>query len=748
MLDIPPERRDREGPPPAGADVPRRHGAGPDHPGRGAQGRDRRRRARTSEWVRESLVELEDLPAPDAASSGPTTRRSCGARRPSATPTEDVRMIINDDGHDGRGPGRLDGQRRRRSPSCPSGRSSCTATSSSCSRRSPTRRSTRSGRRSSWPRTARSGRRRTSSSRGRTPPTRSRSPRRSSRTPSWSRSGRSTAARPATASARSRCRSCSRSRTTAPGLRRAIEDLRRAGVRGDRRGLQPGHPVGPRPQRDRRADPGAARRRAPSTTTSCAAGTRGRVGLVLESGEPREAHHFCLLIGYGASAINPYLAFETIDDQVRLGRDPRPVRARPRTRYRKAATKGVIKAISRMGISTVHSYHGAQVFEAIGLNRDFVDEYFTWTPTRIGGIGIEVVSQGGRGPPRPRLPAAAAGRPHRPPAGRPVPVPRRRREPPVQPAHDPHPPARGPDRRLRRVQGLQLAGRRPELAARDPARAAGAQGGPPARADRGGRAGRGDRPPVQDRRDVLRLDQPGGPRGAGDRDEPPRRQVEHRRGRRGPGALRARGERRLQELARSSRSRRAGSGSRSEYLVNARELQIKMAQGAKPGEGGQLPGSKVYPWIAKTRHSTPGVGLISPPPHHDIYSIEDLKQLIHDLKNANRDARISVKLVAEVGVGTVAAGVAKAHADVDPDLGPRRRDRGVAADLDQARRRPVGAGPRRGAPGAADERPPEPDRGRGRRAAQDRPRRRRRRAAGRRGVRVRDRAAGRAGLPR
>ena len=167
-------------------------------------------------------------------------------------------------------------------------------------------------------------------------------------------------------------------------------------------------------------------------------------------------------------------------------------------------------------------------------------------------------------------------------------------------------------------------------------------------------------------------------------------------------------------------------GVTSEYLVNARELQIKMAQGAKPGEGGQLPGSKVYPWIAKTRYSTPGVGLISPPPHHDIYSIEDLKQLIHDLKNANRDARVSVKLVAEVGVGTVAAGVAKAHADVILISGHDGGTGRLAADLDQARGRAVGAGPRRGAPGAADERPAEPGRGRGRRAAQDRARRRRR----------------------
>ena len=180
---------------------------------------------------------------------------------------------------------------------------------------------------------------------------------------------------------------------------------------------------------------------------------------------------------------------------------------------------------------------------------------------------------------------------------------------------------------------------------------------------RRGRAGREHRQAVLHRRHVLRLHLRGGARDARHRDEPARRQVQHRRGRRGPGAVHPRRQRRL----RRSAIKQVASGRfgvTSEYLVNADDIQIKMAQGAKPGEGGQLPGHKVYPWIAKTRHSTPGVGLISPPPHHDIYSIEDLAQLIHDLKNANPAARVHVKLVAEVGVGTVAAGVAKAHADV------------------------------------------------------------------------------------
>ena len=187
-------------------------------------------------------------------------------------------------------------------------------------------------------------------------------------------------------------------------------------------------------------------------------------------------------------------------------------------------------------------------------------------------------------------------------------------------------------------------------------------------------------------------------------------------------------------------------GVTSEYLVNCDDLQIKMAQGAKPGEGGQLPGHKVYPWIAKVRHSTPGVGLISPPPHHDIYSIEDLKQLIHDLKNANPRARVHVKLVAEVGVGTVAAGVAKAFSDVVLISGHDGGTGRVAADLDQARRRAVGARPGRDAAGAGPQQAAGPHRRPGGRAAQDGARRGHRRPARRRGVRLRDRAARRDGL--
>ncbi len=392
------------------------------------------------------------------------------------------------------------------------------------------------------------------------------------------------------------------------------------------------------------------------------AGTRGRTGLVVESGEPREAHHFCLLIGYGASAINPYLAFETIDDQVRLGVIPGPTDA-AEARYRKALVKGVIKAISRMGISTVHSYHGAQVFEAIGLNRDFVDEYFTWTPTRIGGIGIEIVSK------EVKARQDRAYPPKRPVVHRQLGTGGRYQWRTDGERHlfDPltiqtlQKAVRTGDyatfkdytslvddqsTRLATLRGLlelRPALRPVPLAEVEPVESI-------VRRFKTGAMSYGSISGEAHEALAIAMNRLGGKSNTGEGGEDPARYVPTEDG-----------------DSRNSAIKQVASGRfgvTSEYLVNAREIQIKMAQGAKPGEGGQLPGSKVYPWIAKTRHSTPGVGLISPPPHHDIYSIEDLAELIHDLKNANHRARISVKLVAEVGVGTVAAGVAKAHADV------------------------------------------------------------------------------------
>jgi glutamate synthase (ferredoxin) len=386
-------------------------------------------------------------------------------------------------------------------------------------------------------------------------------------------------------------------------------------------------------------------------------GTRTRVGLIVESGEPREVHHMALLLGYGAGAINPYLAFETLDDMIRgqwlAGVDHK----KAVKNYIKALNKGVIKVISKMGISTIQSYRGAQIFEAVGLGKDFVDEYFTSTASRIGGIGIDVVAQ------------EVAARHHRAYPERPAGHADLEWGGKYQWRRDGETHMLNPDT----VARLQQATR----------------AGSYALYKEFSRACDEDSRNLAAIRGLLELKYAAQPIPL-DQVEPVESIVKrfatgamsygsisqeahetlaiamNRLGARsncgegGEDAARYGSER-------NSRVKQVASGRfgvTSHYLVNATDLQIKMAQGAKPGEGGQLPGDKVYPWIARVRHSTPWVGLISPPPHHDIYSIEDLAQLIHDLKNANRDARIHVKLVSEVGVGTIAAGVAKAHADV------------------------------------------------------------------------------------
>jgi glutamate synthase (NADPH/NADH) large chain len=391
-------------------------------------------------------------------------------------------------------------------------------------------------------------------------------------------------------------------------------------------------------------------------------GTRTRCGLVLESGEPREVHHFALLIGYGASAVNPYLVFETIHDQVKLGMIPGPA-AEAEKKFAKAVSKGIVKVISKMGISTIQSYHGAQVFEAIGLNQDFIDEYFTWTATRVGGVGIDVIAREARmrnerGFP-PRRPVVHTSLP----AGGQY----KWREGGEHHLFNPETVHRlqhacrtgdfklfkeytrlvnDQSRHLNTLRGLMdlVPGPRPvPIEEVEPVDAI-------VRRFKTGAMSYGSISKEAHEALAVAMNRIGGKSNTGEGGEDP-----------------ARYEKRAGGDSRNSAIKQVASGRfgvTSEYLVNAQELQIKMAQGAKPGEGGQLPGSKVYPWIAKVRHSTPGVGLISPPPHHDIYSIEDLAQLIHDLKNANHRARVSVKLVAEVGVGTIAAGVAKAHADV------------------------------------------------------------------------------------
>ncbi|WP_277243623.1 glutamate synthase large subunit [Mycolicibacterium obuense] len=388
---------------------------------------------------------------------------------------------------------------------------------------------------------------------------------------------------------------------------------------------------------------------------------RTAVALVVETGDAREVHHIAMLIGFGAAAVNPYLAFESIEDLIREGELTGIETATAVRNYLKALGKGVMKVMSKMGISTVASYTGAQAFEAVGIDKEVIDEYFTGTPTQLGGIGLDVIAE------EVKL--------------------RHRRAYPENPTERVH-------RRLE-VGGEYAFRREGELHLFTPEVVFLLQ--------HSTRTGRYE---VFEKysEEVNRLAREGGAlRGLfafkqGLRPPVPLDEVEpaseivkrfntgamsygsisaeahetmavamNRLGGRSNSGEGGEDVDRLYDPMRRSAVKQVASGRfgvTSDYLVNATDIQIKMAQGAKPGEGGQLPGYKVYPNIAKTRHSTPGVGLISPPPHHDIYSIEDLAQLIHDLKNANADARIHVKLVSSVGVGTVAAGVSKAHADV------------------------------------------------------------------------------------
>ncbi|WNZ45005.1 glutamate synthase large subunit [Leptolyngbya boryana CZ1] len=391
-------------------------------------------------------------------------------------------------------------------------------------------------------------------------------------------------------------------------------------------------------------------------------GARTRVGLVLESGEPREVHHFAMLIGYGCGAINPYLAFETIESMIAQGLLPNLEYATACKNYIKSATKGVIKVASKIGISTIQSYRGAQIFEAVGLNRSVVDRYFTWTASRIEGVDLEVITQ------------EALLRHHqafseRQASGQTLGVGgeyqwRKEGEAHLfspQTIHTLQRAVREGNYELFKqyaalvneqnqqhftLRGmLQFKPRQPiPLEEVEPIEAI-------MKRFKTGAMSYGSISKEAHEALAIAMNRIGGKSNTGEGGEDPDRYTWSNE----------------QGDSKNSAIKQVASGRfgvTSLYLSQAREIQIKMAQGAKPGEGGQLPGRKVYPWIAKVRHSTPGVGLISPPPHHDIYSIEDLAELIHDLKNANRDARISVKLVSEVGVGTIAAGVSKAHADV------------------------------------------------------------------------------------
>ena len=388
--------------------------------------------------------------------------------------------------------------------------------------------------------------------------------------------------------------------------------------------------------------------------------TRTQVGLIVETGDVREVHHVALLIGYGAAAVNPYLAMESVEDMVRRGVITAVDEETAVRNLIKALGKGVLKVMSKMGISTVASYRGAQVFEALGLGQELVDEYFTGTVSQLGGIGLDVIA------------AETAARHARayPPEG-------------MRPPH-----------RVLEVGGEYKWRREGEPHLFDPETVFRLQHSTRARRYdifkqytdrvneqserlmtlRGLFALADDRPsiPVDEVEPVSeivkRFSTGAMSYGSISREAHETLAVAMNR----LGARSNTGEggedlERLMDPERRSSIKQVASGRfgvTSAYLTNSDDIQIKMAQGAKPGEGGQLPGHKVYPWVASTRHSTPGVGLISPPPHHDIYSIEDLAQLIHDLKNANPQARVHVKLVSEIGVGTVAAGVSKAHADV------------------------------------------------------------------------------------
>ena len=446
-----------------------------------------------------------------------------------------------------------------------------------------------------------------------------------------------------------------------PGLERAMDRLRDQA----REAVESGHTV------LILSDRGVSEKLAPIPSLLATAGVhhhlvreglRTRCALVVESGDAREVHHVALLIGYGAGAVNPYLAFETLDDMIQQRVLEGLTHERAVINYIKALNKGILKVMSKMGISTLQSYCGAQIFEAIGLDGALVDRYFTSTASRIGGADIEVIAREvrerhRRAFPRRNLLAAELetggeykwrrdGELHlfNPETVQKLQHATRTGQYSIYKDYT----AVVNDQSrslgtLRGLLGLKAAGAPVPLEEVEPAEAI-------LKRFATGAMSYGSISQEAHETIAIAMNRLGAKSNTGEGGEDPERNRPDPNG----------------DSRRSAIKQVASArfGVTSEYLVNADDLQIKMAQGAKPGEGGQLPGHKVYPWIAKVRHSTPGVTLISPPPHHDIYSIEDLAQLVYDLKNANPAARIHVKLVAEVGVGTVAAGVAKAHADV------------------------------------------------------------------------------------
>lgn len=387
--------------------------------------------------------------------------------------------------------------------------------------------------------------------------------------------------------------------------------------------------------------------------------TRTRVSLVVEAGDVREVHHVALLVGYGAAAVNPYLAMETVEDLANKGL----ISVSPEYAVKnliKALGKGMLKIMSKMGISTLSSYRGAQVFEALGLSRELVAKYFTGTTSRLDGIDLDVIAQEVAIRHADAYPASGIAKQNQPlQSGGDYKWRRDGEEHLFDPEtvfklqhatrtrqfdvfRDYTKRVNDQSERLMTLRGLleMASGRDPiSIDEVEPISEI-------VKRFNTGAMSYGSISQETHETLAIAMNQLGGRSNTGEGGELPER---------------------LYDPARRSKVKQIASGRfgvTSEYLVNADDIQIKLAQGAKPGEGGQLPGHKMYPWIAQTRHSTPGVGLISPPPHHDIYSIEDLAQLIHDAKNSNPVARIHVKLVSEFGVGTVAAGVSKAHADV------------------------------------------------------------------------------------
>ena len=390
-------------------------------------------------------------------------------------------------------------------------------------------------------------------------------------------------------------------------------------------------------------------------------GTRMRASIILESGEPREVHHFASLIGYGADGINPYLTYEAIDMIIKEGLVKDISLEDAVERYRHAETKGIIKVMSKMGISTVQSYRGAQIFEALGISKSVIDKYFTGTVTRIGGLEIQHIEK--EALTRCKNAFGASSKAKALKSGGEYKW-RAKGE-----YHMFNPESIYKLQKACRTGDYKLYKEFAEEMNRHSEKQCNIRGMLDIRTI--------DRPIAIDSVEsvesivkrfktgamsygsisqeaheclAIAMNRLGGRSNSGEGGEIPERYIPDENG-----------------DSRCSAIKQVASGRfgvHIDYLQHAGEIQIKMAQGAKPGEGGHLPGGKVYPWIAKARYSTPGVSLISPPPHHDIYSIEDLAQLIHDLKNANRDARISVKLVSEAGVGTIAVGVAKGRADV------------------------------------------------------------------------------------